>query len=415
MQPALKSLPIKRNVFLLAAGVAMLYGQAQLTAAAATITFVLVSGIKALLGLGPALFLIAGALAAWPAGRAMDRFGRIPVVATGFAIGIIGALTIAAGAFFISTPMIILGFLGIGVANAMVMLARVAAADMFPPQFRGRGIASVLFGAVFGALLGPLVFMPLFVGRALTAATLVVPWLAAAGFMAVGLLLVLSVRPDPRRIAEAIAAAAGTRGAVAAGEPQTPPASTLSTILRRRGVARALAAILASSVVMMTIMTLAGYILVSHGHHAHAVFPAISAHFIGMFGLALVVGVVVDRLGRTTTMLAGLLTVAGAALTLAVARSLWATSLCMFALGVGWNLAYVAATAELADLTSAAERGRLMGFSDLLAGLLGATLVLLGGAVLSAVGLLWLGVAAGVLVLMPAGWIALNARSARIA
>lgn len=400
------SLPIRRNVFLLAAAVAMLNGQTQLTAAAATITFVLVSGIQVLLGLGPALFLASGALAAWPAGRAMDRFGRIPVIATGFGVGIAGGLLIAAGAAFDSTAAVILGFICIGVANATAMLARVAAADMFLPEFRGRGIASVLFGAVFGAILGPLVFMPLFAGKALTVATLVVPWLAAAGFMAAGLLLVLQVRPDPRRIAEALAASRPDRA-----PSTTSETVSLSAVLRRPGIVPALAGILASFVVMVMIMTLAGYILVSHGHHAHAVFPAVSAHFIGMYGLALVVGVVVDRLGRTPTMVMGLLIVTAAVLLLAFVRGLWATSLCMFALGVGWNLAYVAATAQLADLTSVSERGRLMGFSDLLAGFLSATLVLLGGAVLNEVGLMGLCLSAAVLVLVPTAWILFNARA----
>lgn len=398
------SLPIRRNVFLLAAAVAMLHGQTQLTAGAATLTFILVSGIETLLGLGPALFLASGALAALPAGRAMDRYGRIPVVAAGFAVGIAGALAIAVGARFALTPAVILGFVCIGVANATVMLARVAAADMFPPERRGRGIASVLFGAVFGALLGPMVFMPLFAGKPLTADTLVMPWLAAAGFMTLGLLLVLPVRPDPRRIAETLA---GGRHPA----PASAATASLAAILRRPGIVPALAAVLSSFMVMVAVMTLAGYILVSHGHHAHAVFPAVSAHFIGMFGLVPAVGFVVDRLGRTPTMILGLLTVAAAVLAMAVVRSLWATSLCMFALGVGWNLAYVAANAALADLTSASERGRLMGFSDLLAGLLSAALVLVGGAVLTRAGLVGLCVGAGLLVLLPTAWILLNAKT----
>ena len=53
----------------------------QLVAAVSSLTFVLVTGVEGLLGLGPAIFLIASALTAVPAGRAMDRFGRRPVIA----------------------------------------------------------------------------------------------------------------------------------------------------------------------------------------------------------------------------------------------------------------------------------------------------------------------------------------------
>ena len=48
----------------------------QLVAAISSLTFVLVTGVEGLLGLGPAIFLASSALAAMPAGRAMDRVGR---------------------------------------------------------------------------------------------------------------------------------------------------------------------------------------------------------------------------------------------------------------------------------------------------------------------------------------------------
>ncbi len=41
-------------------------------------------------------------------------------------------------------------------------------------------------------------------------------------------------------------------------------------------------------------------------------------------------------------------------------------SVAMFGLGLGWCLSYIAATTELVDLAGPSERGRLVGFSDLL-------------------------------------------------
>ena len=52
---------------------------------------------------------------------------------------------------------------------------------MYPPERGARGISYVLFGSVFGAILGPAVFGPLFAGRDLDASALTVPWLAAGG------------------------------------------------------------------------------------------------------------------------------------------------------------------------------------------------------------------------------------------
>ena len=83
---------VRRNTFLLAACMTVNSATLQLVAAVASLTFVLVAGIEGLLGLGPAIFLTAAALGALVAGRAMDRFGRVPVLAVGFAVGTVGAL-----------------------------------------------------------------------------------------------------------------------------------------------------------------------------------------------------------------------------------------------------------------------------------------------------------------------------------
>ena len=62
--------PVRRNTVLLSLCLVTLSGVLQLAVAVATITLVLVTGIESILGLGPAIFLTAGALAALPAGPA---------------------------------------------------------------------------------------------------------------------------------------------------------------------------------------------------------------------------------------------------------------------------------------------------------------------------------------------------------
>src|SRR5215207_7197142 len=68
---------------------------------------------------------------------------------------------------------------------------------MYQPERRARGIALVLFGAAFGAILGPFVFVPLFAREVAQGGQLMAPWFGAAGFMALGLVLILNVRPAP--------------------------------------------------------------------------------------------------------------------------------------------------------------------------------------------------------------------------
>ena len=341
--------------------------------------------------------LASGALAALPAGRLMDRIGRVPVLASGFAVGALGCALAAAGSAAGLAPLVLLGLLGVGGASGTALLARTAAGDMYPPERRARGIALVLFGAVFGAILGPLVFSPLLAGRELDGDALGVLWLAAGGFMVVAAALVLAVRPDPRRIAQLLSSR----------EPHDePPAAPLRVLLGRPGVVPALLAAQASFAVMVGIMTLTGAVVVDHHHHAgHNVFPIIGAHVIGMYALVLVIGDVIDRIGRTPALAGGLLVMAASASSLLWVESVPALAGALFGLGVGWNLSFVAATAVLADCTEPWERGRLLGFNDFLSGMTGAALALLGGAALTSLGVAALALGGAALVSLPALWI----------
>jgi MFS family permease len=372
------SFPIRRNTLLLAGALTSLSGTIQLAVAVGTTTLVLVTGVEGILGLGPALFIASAALAALPAGRAMDRYGRMPVIQSGFVIGIVASVVTALGCLWVSSPLVVLGLVLVGASQGCVVLARAAAADMYPPERRARGISLVLFGAVFGAALGPLVWRPLFADKHLDTDTLVVPWLVAGAIMAVGLGISLCVRPDPRVIGEAL----GYSPRMTAGGEAAP----LGEILRRPGVLVALVGAVASFSVMVAVMNLSAYIVVDHGHDHGDTFWVISAHIVGMYGLVLVVGNLIDRLSRRVALVGGLLAMAASTIALEWVTSLAATSVALFGLGLGWIFSYVAATAELVDLSGLAERGRLVGFSDLLSGLTGAALALIGGAAYNALG-----------------------------
>jgi MFS family permease len=389
--------PIRRNTILLAASLAANSAMLQLSAAVATLTVVLVVGVHSLVGLGPAIVLGTGALFALPAGRAMDRFGRIPVLVAGFSLGVVGGVLAAVGAGYDLAAPVVIGLVCVGAASATALLARTAAGDMYPASRRARGISFVLFGAVFGAILGPAVFSPLLASKDLDANALVLPWLAAAAFMLLGLFLVAAVRPDPSRIARLIGSAEGA--------PDAGEAAPLREILRRPGVLPSLIAALASFAVMVGIMTLTGVVVVEQGHEARVVFPIIGAHVIGMYALVIVVGGLIDRVGRSRALVGGLLVMAISAISLLWVSSVAAFAFTLFALGLGWSFSFVAATAQLADATKPVERGRLLGFNDLLAGLTGAGLSLLGGFALDAIGVSALGVGGLLLVLAPAGWI----------
>ena len=198
MAGSVRRFPIRRNTLLLAAGLAASGGMLQVAVAVGTTTLVTVTGVRSIVGLGPAIFLSTAALAALPAGRAMDRFGRMPVISGGFATGIVATCTVALGCAWSSTALVVLGLALVGAASGTVLLSRAAAADMYPADLRARGISLVLFGAVFGAALGPLIFRPLFGDKHdVDADSLVVPWLVAGVIMVAGFAHPRFVRPDP--------------------------------------------------------------------------------------------------------------------------------------------------------------------------------------------------------------------------
>jgi hypothetical protein len=103
--------------------------------------------------------------------------------------------------------------------------------------------------------------------------------------------LALTVRPDTKVIAERIAAGGPT--------PSTTEAAPLREILKRPGVIPAMLAAIASFGVMVSVMNLTGFVVVDHHHHSQqSVFPIIGAHVLGMYALVLVIGTLIDKIGR---------------------------------------------------------------------------------------------------------------------
>jgi MFS family permease len=231
---------VRRNAFLLAGSLVCNSGAFQLAAALSSLTLVAVTGVKGILGLGPAIFLVAGGIAVGPAGRLMDRTGRMPVIRGGFVLGAVGCGTIAGGCAAESAFLVCLGLALVGAAASIVLLARAAAAEMFPPAHRARGMSFVLFGAVSGAIWGPLVFGPLFANRTIDAAGLVGPWLLGIPFCSawasVGTFRTSLPRPSSsrsRRLPSGDASSASRTCARASSRP--PPRPPGRRRLRRGG------------------------------------------------------------------------------------------------------------------------------------------------------------------------------------
>lgn len=369
---------VTHNILCLYCAMATFYAVLLMATAIGPSTFIQLSGINSLAGLPAALFGISMALVAKPAGSAMDHHGRVRVIKLGFLLGIVGMLLVAAAVHVGSAIGVLGGFVLVGAASAIIMLARLAGADMSPPNRQGRGISLILFGCVPGAIIGAALFSWLF-AKGSSQQTLIQAWCMGGGLLAVGYIFVSRIKVDPKQIAAFLAQ--GTQPDADLGSHR------VIELLRAPGMVPTLCLAVGAHSIMVAIMSLVGFMMIQLGHHQHTSFWVVGIHLLGMFGLVLIIGEIIDQFGRKRAMAAGGILILGSLVVLAVEQSLPVLLLSMFLLGIGWSFAFVGATTSLASLVSFHERGRLIGFNDVLANLSGATFTLLSGAVFAREGI----------------------------
>ena len=399
---------IRRNTITLASGLAIGWSIIQLQAALTAITTEILTGHTWSAGIASALFSVTLGLVAIPAGRLMDRVGRGPVIAGGFVVAALAAavLFVAVSTQSLTLFMVAMAVLGLGLGAAS--LARVGAADMAPPERRGTVLGRVLVGAAVGAILGPIVFAPLLSGETADVTSLSTPWILAALIAGLGAVVVLSIRHDPLSIARRMAdETPGTQGPVpdAGAVPGPFPRRPLHVIFREPGLMASLGAVVVAQGVMAIAMSVVGLEMHHHGQDLGAISVALAVHIVGMFGLSPILGRAVDRFGRLPGLVAGLLVSAAGAVGLALGPTLATVLPSIFLVGVGWNLAYLAGTARIADATEPEERAASLGALDMAGLLTSATMAVLGPALLSVTDLGPLMLMAAVVAVAPAAFL----------
>jgi MFS family permease len=315
------------------------------------------------------VFWISAAAGAPVAGRLMDRSGRRPGLAAGHALvgisGIAAAVSVAAG----SGAGLLLSAVPLGLGVGAALLARVAVADMHPPERRGRAVGLMVAAGTVGAVGGPLLGAWVHdiaetrgFGQPLAAPWALVPLAAGACVF-----LILALRVDPRDLAVAVP----TRVAV----------PSAGHILTMRPALVAAATIGVSQPIMTTFMGVAPVVLSQHGTSAVAISAVVSVHLAGMLAFSPVIGLILDRWGRRLGLLVGLgISVAGVLLT-ALPTTAPVVGVGLFVVGLGWSVAYLGSTTVVSDLTQPKERAGAQGLVDLMTALSSAVGVL-GGAVL---------------------------------
>jgi MFS family permease len=273
----------------------------------------------------------------------------------------------------------------------------ISAADAHTPARRARAISIVVFAGTIGAILGPKLVGPSSnVLGSFGFSPLAGPmWSGVLLFALAGALIAALLRPDPRDIGRAIAAA----------HPDTQqsgrPARSAREIMHLPQAKLALAAIVTAQTVMVLIMGVTSLHMHHHDHSLDAVGMVLMAHTLGMFGLAIVVGPLTDRLGRGRMIALGAaLLVAGSVLAPVSLATPWLAA-ALFLIGLGWNACYIAGSSLLADILAPAERGSVQGATELIVNGAAATSSLASGVILAQFGYGALSMLGAALALLP--------------
>ena len=332
---------------------------------------------------------LGAALASIPLARLAVRRGRRPALALGASLSVAGSLAMITATGLELFPLLVLGFLGLGVGTAVGLQARFAATDAAEPTRRGRDLSIVVWSTTIGAVAGPNLIGP---GAALgdlvglperTGSFAIA---LAAQLVAVAVYLV-ALRPDPLEVARSRPAAPLDDGVVRS----------------RLALGLAIAVVALSHAVMVSVMAMTPVHLTGHGASLTLVGVTISLHVAGMYALAPVFGLLSDRAGRVPTVLLGQAVSLAAVVLVGVAsQDHVAVTVALVLLGLGWSAATVAGSALVADLATGATRVRMQGRSDTLMSLSGAAGGAAAGPVLALIGYSGLGWAAAVLVLLAA-------------
>lgn len=318
-------------------------------------------------GLAQTFGVLGAAIFALPLARLALSRGRRTSLATGYALGGLGALIVILASVLESLPLVFLGCLFVGVASAAGYQARYAAVDLASEDKRGRQLSYVVWAATIGAVLGPNLLQPSgWLGLSLGLPQLAGPYvITAVTLVAAVLVLVVFLRPDPYLLAARMRAA---EDAEAQREVTKPRLRDGITHLRgNRGALLGMSAIALGHVVMVMVMVMTPI------HMAHVdvtltlIGLVISVHVAGMYALSPVVGWGVDRFGRVPVILMGVVILLAACVLsgFAAGDDVVLLGIGLFLLGLGWSCTLIAGSTLLVDDVGPVERPSVQGLSDL--------------------------------------------------
>jgi len=317
--------------------------------------------------------------------RTSRRFGFRLGAASGIAGGLIGALSISVGSFWL---LCVAGLL-MGPFNASAQYYRFAAAESVPTSHASRAISAVLIGGLIAAVFAPSITIWLnlqfgdetYVGAFLFVATVASLVMVPLSFL----------KPVVQEITAEEA------------QDRTSSARPLGAILR---TPKFIIAVLNGSLgyAMMTfVMTATPLAVQACGFGSDISSRVIQGHVIAMFLPSLFTGHLINRFGVVTILLTGHALFAAAFVTALSGIEVWQFSLALVALGLGWNFCFIGASTMLTQVHTDGEKGKVQGLNEFIVFGLSATASFAAGVILSQYGWGVVNQAAFVMLVLAAG------------
>lgn len=354
-------------------------------------------------GLAQAFSVLGAAIAAVPLATMATRRGRRWSLSVGYGMAVVGGVLIITAAAVSSLWVLLVGLGLFGVAQAVNLQSRYAAADTAPLDARARMMSIVIWATTIGSVAGPnLSAAGERLGLGVGVPGLAGPYVfSVLSFAAAATVIAVLFRPAPM---------AETDG------PAPPPLTTgpprkvgAVAALRWAGahpVARfGVVLIAVAHSVMVMVMVMTPLHMQHNGMSLQLVGLVISAHVLGMYALSPLFGWSTDRYGAVPTATGGLMILVAAVVLGFLAASAGGdstlTGVALTVLGLGWSVCLIAASALLASVATEDVRVPLQGATDAGMNYAGASAAVLAGPILAAGGFRAVNVAAAVL-LVPA-------------
>jgi MFS family permease len=334
----------RRNAVTLAVATGLAGANATIVYATGGIIGQSLASTAALATLPASTFMLGTMFGTLPVAFAAKRFGRRAVFMGGNIVGawagILGALAVYLGHF----PLFCLATCIAGVYQAVVQSYRYAAADTATPAFRPKAISWVLTGGVAAAFIGPQIVI--------WTKEMMLPHLFLATFFGQAAVALLALFATARFVDQK------------AEEVQTGDVRPLGQLLRQKRLVVAILCGTISQALMNFVMTAAPLAMVQCGHSITDAALGIQWHVIAMFAPSFYTGQLIQRFGKERMIIAGMVILIGCAVSNLSGLTVMNFWVGLFLLGIGWNFAFVAATAMVTECHRPSERAKVQGFND---------------------------------------------------